>query len=194
MALIAGLENRREALSQVVLRLVDERGLEGVTVRAVAAAAGVSIGTVQHYFPTKDAMLLHAHGLASTAVGARADAAADGALGPVDTLRAIVAAILPTDDESARVVRVFVAFETRALHSPILAERVRSDTAELHGAFAEMLRAAGVPDADREAVGLLALVGGLCQPLLLGICTPREAAAIVDAHLGRVVPPDGTPS
>ncbi len=190
MGPVTGLEDRREALSRVVLRLVDERGLEGVTVRAVAAAAGMSIGAVQHYFPTKDAMLLHAHGLASGAVGARAEAAADGALGPFEALRAIVAAILPTDDESASVVRVFVAFETRALHSSLLAERVRSNTAELGGVFAEMLHAAGVPDADREAVTLVAFVGGLCQLLLLGICTPRTAAAIVNAHLGRVIPPD----
>jgi len=46
--------------SEVVARLVADEGLEAVSVRTVAAEARVSIGTVQHYFPTKDAMLLHA--------------------------------------------------------------------------------------------------------------------------------------
>lgn len=43
-------------LSTVVDLLVSD-GFEGVTIRRVATVAGVSIGAVQHHFPTKDAML-----------------------------------------------------------------------------------------------------------------------------------------
>ena len=43
-------------------------GFEGVSVRKVAARAGVSIGAVQHHFPTKDAMLAAAMERASAAV------------------------------------------------------------------------------------------------------------------------------
>jgi AcrR family transcriptional regulator len=42
------------------LCIVAERGLDDVSVREVASAAGVSIGTVQHYFRTKDDMLFTA--------------------------------------------------------------------------------------------------------------------------------------
>src|SRR5262249_3031399 len=103
-------ETRRAELSEFVLDLVAKLGVEGVTVRAVAYAAGVSIGTVQHYFPTKDALLLHAQARANEAAGARADEAASGASCPREALAAIAAAILPTDETSARDVRVFLAF------------------------------------------------------------------------------------
>ena len=52
---------RRDRLSAVLLEVVAEGGLEAASIRAIAARAGVAIGTVQHYFPTKDAMLRHAY-------------------------------------------------------------------------------------------------------------------------------------
>ncbi|MGL5817052.1 MAG: TetR/AcrR family transcriptional regulator, partial [Phycicoccus sp.] len=51
-----------------VIDLVAERGMEGVSVRAVAGRAGVSIGAVQHHFPTKEAMLLAANDRIGTVV------------------------------------------------------------------------------------------------------------------------------
>ena len=50
-------DERRARLTEVLLDVVAEGGLEAATIRTVAAAAGVSIGTVQHYFKTKDDML-----------------------------------------------------------------------------------------------------------------------------------------
>ena len=54
-------DERRARLTEVLLAVVSEVGLEGASIRAVAARAGVSIGTVQHYFATKDEMLLYAY-------------------------------------------------------------------------------------------------------------------------------------
>jgi len=183
-------EARRTTLAETVVELVDEQGLEAVSVRAVAARAGVSIGTVQHYFPTKDAMLMHAQVLANAAVGARAEAAAEHTETPREALRAIILAVLPTDEESARVVRVFVAFETRALHAPALAERARRDNSELRAAIEHLLRLGGAAEPRLNAIATIALLGGLCQHLLLdaAACTPEDAAAIVDLLLRRILP------
>src|SRR5262249_56995578 len=52
---------KQAAITQALLRIVAERGLEQASVREVAAGAGVSIGTVQHYFPTTDTMLAAAY-------------------------------------------------------------------------------------------------------------------------------------
>ncbi|MBO2447467.1 TetR family transcriptional regulator [Actinomadura barringtoniae] len=44
----------REALSRAAMRLAVEHGVEGVTVEAIAAAAGVSPRTFHNYFPGKE--------------------------------------------------------------------------------------------------------------------------------------------
>src|SRR5688572_9761853 len=50
---------RRRQVADAVERLVADEGLDAVTVARTAAAAGISVGLVQHYFPAKDDMLLH---------------------------------------------------------------------------------------------------------------------------------------
>ena len=42
------------------MRLIARLGLEGVTMRAVAAEAGLSYGSLFHYFDSKDELLMHA--------------------------------------------------------------------------------------------------------------------------------------
>jgi AcrR family transcriptional regulator len=46
-------------------RVISERGLEGTRLVDVAREAGVSIGTIQHYFHTRDRLLMEAFGYAS---------------------------------------------------------------------------------------------------------------------------------
>jgi len=42
------------------MSLIAKHGLEGVTMRAVAAEAGLSYGSLFHYFNSKDELLMHA--------------------------------------------------------------------------------------------------------------------------------------
>jgi len=42
------------------MSLIAQHGLEGVTMRAVAAEAGLSYGSLFHYFSSKDELLMHA--------------------------------------------------------------------------------------------------------------------------------------
>ena len=42
------------------MRLVARSGLEAVTMRAVAREAGLSYGSLFHYFESKDDLLMHA--------------------------------------------------------------------------------------------------------------------------------------
>lgn len=50
----AGPAVTRTELLQVAARLIGQHGFAGTSVRTLAAEAGVSYGTVQHHFPTKD--------------------------------------------------------------------------------------------------------------------------------------------
>jgi hypothetical protein len=64
------------------------------------------------------------------------------------------------------------------------------DYEDLTGALAELFTLAGAAHPRREAISSVALVGGLCQPLLLGdpACPPGEALAVLAAHLDRALP------
>src|ERR1700732_5428158 len=50
-------EVRREALVDATLRCLKQYGHEGVSVRRISAAAGVSIGLINHHFPSKSGLV-----------------------------------------------------------------------------------------------------------------------------------------
>ena len=51
-------EQRRFEIVAGLWQIVAEQGIEGVSLRTVAARAEVSMGRVQHYFGTKDALVI----------------------------------------------------------------------------------------------------------------------------------------
>jgi len=60
MPKIVNHDAQREKFAEATMRLVARQGLEGVTMRAVAAEAGLSYGSLFHYFNSKDELLMHA--------------------------------------------------------------------------------------------------------------------------------------
>src|SRR5258708_22695212 len=52
---------RREALVEATLRCLKLYGYEGVSVRRISAAAGVSIGLINHPFPSKSELVAEAY-------------------------------------------------------------------------------------------------------------------------------------
>jgi AcrR family transcriptional regulator len=180
---------RRAHLSGVLERVIDERGLEGASIRAVAAAAGVSIGTVQHYFPTKDDLLRHAYRRSEAAIEARIESRLEGVTDRRAALRAIVLELLPLDPERLFAIRVAAAFAVRALYEPALEREVGADLHELRRIVTGLLDGAGIRHARREAIALLALVDGLTDQLLYrsGGVTPDDAVEVLDSHLEHVL-------
>jgi len=122
---------RAAALTEALLGIVADRGLEHVSVREVAAAAGVSIGTVQHHFPTKDAMLTAAFEEVVRRIRGRIAAVPLGA-DVRHNLSAVLQELLPLDRRRAREVRIQIAFAARAATSSGLAEMQRAVLAELN--------------------------------------------------------------
>ena len=50
---------QRVKFAEAAMSLIARHGLEGVTMRAVAAEAGLSYGSLFHYFSSKDELLMH---------------------------------------------------------------------------------------------------------------------------------------
>ena len=60
MPKIVDHDTQREHFAEAAIRLIARDGFEGMTMRAVAAEAGLSYGSLFHYFDSKDQLLIHA--------------------------------------------------------------------------------------------------------------------------------------
>ncbi len=86
--------SRRDEIVAAALGVVRERGLGALSVRSVAAAAGVGPTTLRHYFPTQAE--LHKEIAASLTAGVLDDLGiADAARDPTDRLAECLAQFLP---------------------------------------------------------------------------------------------------
>jgi AcrR family transcriptional regulator len=176
---------RRQLIGAALLRLAARQGLEALSVRHVAAEAGVSAGMVQHYFHTRDQMMAFAMSVARERYEARATAALAG-LGadppPRLLVRTLATALLPLDEASRDDGRVTLAFLAYAAVRPG-GSGLREDSRQMIGYLASLLP---VPDTQATAAGLLALVEGLGLYLLGGQYTAEQALAALDAQLCRL--------
>lgn len=192
-------DERRRELTAALLRIASTRGLQAVTMREIAAEAGVSLRVVQ-YYATDKASLLTA-GLAELA--ARLDrrvqeraAAAGAGLSARQVLGVVLGSILPTDDASRDDARAWAAFYAVALTDPALGAggRDHPDILEawlitrLERARSEGELPAGL-DARTEVVLLLALANGLTSSVLGGQRSADDAQRVLDHQLDRVLGP-----
>ncbi|WP_432009336.1 TetR/AcrR family transcriptional regulator [Streptomyces bacillaris] len=178
---------RRELLADALMRLAATQGLEGVSLRHVAAEAGVSTGMVQHYFRTKDEMMTFAFGMVEDRIRARCEAA-DTPAAPRELVRALLLQILPLDDTRRLEGHVGLAFLAYAAVKPAMRAGVSEGAGRMRGFIAQQLRQAGADgvDPDRAATGLMALVDGLGMQLLSRQFAEEEAVAALDAHLDLI--------
>ncbi len=187
---------RRTRIADALLRVAAERGAEAVSLRHVAAEAGVSTGMVQHYFRTKDEMLLFALDAVSERTRARLgddDAGVGPSPAPGAFVRALLVQQLPFDDTRRIEDRVALAFHAYAARNPAIAGRLREANAQLRAYLADLVRGAMAAhqapahlDPHNTAIALLALVEGLGVQAAVEQYGPQEALDALDVHLEAV--------
>ncbi|MDA3649164.1 TetR family transcriptional regulator C-terminal domain-containing protein [Saccharopolyspora indica] len=187
---------RRIQIAEALLRLASRGGLEAVSLRDVAAEAGISMGAVQHYFKSKEQMLLHAMDHVTKRAGERIVAALSRQgerPSAREVVRTVMLEMLALTEDSRMEFLTHLAFFMRALGSSELAAMYREWWPELERWLTGELRSAQEagelpPDRDpaREAELLLSIPDGLSVGLLLGHRTGEEAIATIDYHLDRV--------
>lgn len=179
----------KSTITAAILRIVAEQGLEQVSVREVAAAAEVSIGTVQHHFPTKERMLAAAYEEVVVRIRSRPRAVRFGDdVGA--NLSAVLTELLPLNAGRRAESRVHLAFAARAATAPVLAKTQRHALTELHTALTDAFAAAWQDRAARKQCALAAHVAiatadGLALHAVssAGWLPPRQQTAALDLAL-----------
>jgi AcrR family transcriptional regulator len=124
MARLRDVDEQRQRLTEATWSVLTERGLAGLTIRAVAERAGCTTGLVMHTFPTKDALLLHARDTMHERTRVKADAAeASGEGDPVAALRAVLLNALSLDQQGSEEARVWVGYLAASVGDETLAAR-----------------------------------------------------------------------
>lgn len=185
----------RQRLLDALMAIISERGLEQASLREVAAAAGVSVGTVQYYCRSKDEMLRMTFEHVTGRILERATGIERaGQVGAV--LRRGLLEFLPLDPPRGAEARVYLAFAARAAVTPDLAavqHRLMSESRTLCAQALALARERGQtrPDLDVEAAAaaIVAMVDGLLVQMLSDPAgMPAEAAvAVLDEHLRHYI-------
>ncbi|HLI51080.1 MAG TPA: TetR family transcriptional regulator C-terminal domain-containing protein [Thermomicrobiaceae bacterium] len=186
-------EERRRYIAEAVLRLLAAGGLDAVSLRDVAAEAGVSMGMVQHYFASKDRMLTFACEYLVERTRERIQEEFGSRSSPPsarELLRQVYLQMLPLDDERRAGIRVWFAFLARAVVEPELEAFMRATWTGSHRFFASIIESGreqgGISraiDPGREAIRARSLVDGLVPHVLLGHYTEDAALAAIDSYL-----------
>ncbi|WP_306362890.1 TetR/AcrR family transcriptional regulator [Nocardia sp. CC227C] len=188
-------DQRRAEVAAAVWRLIVDSGVSAVSLRTVAAEAGIVLGSLRHSFPTKADLLAYSMQLVHTTVERRVRDHA-GIADPLDMVTAMLLELLPADDRRRTEMRVNVALIAESPAHPRLAElaeRSQRAIADLCGQLCADLAATGhlhaTRDPETEAARLHAYIDGIA---LHELVTPTDAARIeaaVRAYLRDLAAP-----
>ena len=189
-------DERRLALIEATIECLKKFGHDGLSIRRISAQAEVSIGLINHHFPTKNALVAEAYRhFNSELVGYLQRAIAGFAGTPREQLRAFFAASFSPPNLDSDVLAVWVVFWGLYRHSKDI-QRVQSETYHgyvdlLRGMLAELERESGELRFNLRlaAIGLTALIDGLWLEWCLDPDSfePAEAVQLCEAWVDRLV-------
>lgn len=190
-------EQKRKLIAESAWNIIEEKGIEHASIRAVAAAAGLSPGALRHYFSTQDELLLFIVDYYLTRGAARAAEGLVISHIPIKAARDILLQLLPMDAEKRTAIGVWWVFAIRSLRSLALQAKKDELTDGLHyltKAALEILAQAEllspVADIQLETLRLAALIEGLTILAMLRpeLYTPETVEQIVTLHLRELCP------
>jgi TetR/AcrR family transcriptional regulator, transcriptional repressor of bet genes len=180
---------RREALIEATLSCLKKYGHEGVSVRRISAAAGVSIGLINHHFPNKSGLIAETYEtLALSLQDELRCRAQNRSAAPRERLSGFFRASFAPELLDPQLFNVWVVFWSMVAHSREIREvhdrtygKYRSMLESLLG---ELVKSGAAPKLKLRsaAIALSALLDGLWVELSLSPETfkPREAIGICE--------------
>jgi TetR/AcrR family transcriptional regulator, transcriptional repressor of bet genes len=180
---------RREALVEATLGCLKKHGHDGASVRRISAAAGVSIGLINHHFPSKSGLIAEAYEtLALSLQDSLRASAQNRAASPRKRLSDFFRASFAPELLDPQLFNVWLVFWSMLAHSP----EIRAVHDRTYGKYrsiletllGEMVKSGAAPALKLRsaAIALSALLDGLWVELSLSSATfkPREAIAICE--------------
>ena len=186
MARSIDVEQRRRDVSEAACQVLARDGIGALSVRNVAAEAGLPPSTVRYVFPTQASMREHTITLVFDRTSERIDAVPTD-LPARERAHRILLELLPLDDERVIELDVYLALGNAALTDAALRPALDRVVREMRQWSEDILGSLGVPAADREyeARRLHALIDGLAMHVVR--LAPGEsgdwAIAVLDRHL-----------
>lgn len=162
--------DRRSDMIEATLDCIADLGIQGTTVRAVAARAGVSNGLIRHHFTSKDNLIVAAYQRTIEMMTGPALAVRDSADGtPHERLSSFIVASLGGPVADPRMLSLWATFVSQVHRDPDLAREHREGYLAYRRAteslITDVLKAEGRKSspAERERLGIAfnALIDGL---------------------------------
>ncbi|WP_039827666.1 TetR/AcrR family transcriptional regulator [Nocardia testacea] len=191
---------RRTQIADALVRVAAREGLHAVTMRSVAAEAGISLRLVQYYFHTKTGLLLGAlqhleH--QSQQRWAQRLAGLPDPPPPREFVEAFLTEALPTDEPSRVFHLVGTSYAMLALTDPDLdtpsfaagIDRLRNQLADTLTTAADHGELAPGLNPQHEATRLVALANGIGTSILAGHHSTHTALELLNYHLDQLFPP-----
>ncbi|MFB4352595.1 TetR family transcriptional regulator C-terminal domain-containing protein [Microbacterium sp. LS_15] len=183
---------REKQIAAAVWRIVLADGVSAVSLRTVAAEAGLVVGSVRHIFPTKSDLLEFAMRLVHERAAERITPHLDDADAVLSTVE-VIDELLPLDDERIVEIRVHLALTAEApRHAQLaaLADAAHDDIARLCRRLLRRLVDAGALTGeiaiDDEARYLQAVIDGVALHGSRGELSPTQQTSVLRTHLRRL--------
>jgi TetR/AcrR family transcriptional repressor of bet genes len=180
---------RREALVDATLRCLKQHGHKGVSVRRISAAAGVSIGLINHHFPSISGLVAEAYEtLALSLQDSITGQAENRSASPRDKLSGFFRASFAPEILDPALFNVWLVFWSMVAHSPEI-RAVHDRTygkyrKALESLLGQLAQSGAAPHfkVRLAAIALSALLDGLWVELSLSRSTfkPRDAVALCE--------------
>ena len=194
MPKVVDADLRRAELADAAARVIARSGIDGASLREVAAEAGWTTGALVHYFANKRELL--AFTLRASLDRRRSRHADRAALSPPDALRSVLFDALPTEHDTTLHWVVTLAFAAQASADEQLAAIQRDAYREFRATVVGLLTQC---DAERwtdttpdtsvevEAERLIGLVDGIALQALFDphLWTPGRQRAALESGLAR---------
>lgn len=171
-------------------------GVAEASLSAIADEAGLAIGSVRHYFPNHDAILLFAMNELGSRVSARFSAQLervahdDVALPDVE---AMLAELLPLDEDRRVETEVWLSFVAASRTRPALAEVAATVSTGIRAVIGRVLAGAQrrglieIGDLDLETERTTAVLDGLALAVVLPPHLPADIAlTTLRMHIGSL--------
>ncbi|PAD27975.1 TetR/AcrR family transcriptional regulator [Paenibacillus sp. 7523-1] len=119
MPKIVDHDKQRLLVAEAAWRIIRRDGMEQASVRNIAEEAGISAGSMRHYFSTQSELLLYAMNLVSDRVSSRIKQMSFNG-SPIENMKLLLLEFMPNTDEKMAEMEVWFAFTAKSKTDPAL--------------------------------------------------------------------------